>query len=78
MPKIATKYYKRAKAHTNFFINSVESDQDFTQHLSINNEINTNEQLNCIELDHNNFNNIEFDNNILESFNSDSDLIIMI
>lgn len=70
MRKISIKYYRRAKVNTDFSINSVESDQDFAQYLNTNNDVNTNEQLNCIELDHNNFiiiisNNIEFDNNIL-------------
>lgn len=64
MPKISTKYYRRAKAHTDSLINSIESDQDFAQYLNRNNYVNTNEQLNHFELDHNNFDNIELDNNI--------------
>jgi len=74
--KIATKYYRRAKASTDSTINSVESDQAFTHYLNnndLNYDTNINEQFNCIDLD-NNFDNIEFNNNILESLeSSDSD-----
>lgn len=76
MPKISTKYYRRAKANTDSTINLVESDQAFAQYFNNNDknkDMNINEQLNCINLD-NNFDNIEFDNNILESLEtSDSD-----
>lgn len=34
MPKIATKYYRRAKASTDSFINLIESDQAFVQFLN--------------------------------------------
>ncbi|XP_071568774.1 uncharacterized protein [Temnothorax nylanderi] len=73
MPKIATKYYRRAKASTDSSINLVESAQAFAQSLNnndfIRNDMSINEQLNCTDLD---YNNIELDNNVLESLESDS------
>jgi len=68
MPKITTKYYRRAKANTDSLINSIESDQAFDQCLNNDlirndNDMNINEQLNYIDLDDNNLNNIEFDSN---------------
>lgn len=74
MPKISNKYYRRAKPNTDALINSVKFNEEFDQCLNRNNDMNINEQLNCIELDYNNFNNIDFDNeNILKNFDSDSD-----